>query len=287
MTKPRVSLVLPAYNEAAHLRACLDAIFAQTVRPHEVIVVDNNSTDETAAIARSYAGVRVLSEKRQGVVYARNRGFDAARGDIIGRIDADTIIEPTWVASLLRVFQEDENLAAASGRMHYYDVALSGLVDACDGYFRRALARQLEQQDLVFLQGANMGMRRTSWRHVREHVCGSGGFHEDFDLAIHLQELGLEVRYDDRLRAGISARRTDVGFLSFLNYVHMSPHTYAIHGKNRIHKIYGVSGLALIAYLPARLLHRGYDPRTERFSLKRVFTLRSISRPNPASSSVR
>jgi len=286
MTKPRVSLVLPAYNEAAHLRACLDAIFAQTVRPHEVIVVDNNSTDETAAIARSYAGVRVLSEKRQGVVFARNRGFDAARGDIIGRIDADTLLPVDWIGRVQEFFIHND-ATAVTGAVHYYDVALSKAYDACDRFARTRLARALQPIDQMFLQGANMAIRRTSWLQVRERLCSTQDMHEDFDLAIHLQNLGLSVKFEKDLIANISARRTDVGFLAFANYVQMSPHTYAQHNSAAKRHVYEMTLLAWAAYLPGRLLYRGYDPRTERFSLKRAIALRSVSRPNPSSSSVR
>ncbi len=99
-----LSLVIPAYNEERHLAACLDAVSRQAVMPSEVIVVDNNSTDRTAEIARSYPFVRVVQEPRQGIVFARNAGFDAARGDIIGRIDADTIIPSDWTKHVLAFF---------------------------------------------------------------------------------------------------------------------------------------------------------------------------------------
>src|SRR5579885_2506952 len=93
----RISLVIPAHNEESHLAACLDAVAAQTVRPFEVIVVDNNSSDATAEVARSYSFVRVVREPRQGLAFARDAGFDAARGELIGRIDADTLLPPNWV----------------------------------------------------------------------------------------------------------------------------------------------------------------------------------------------
>src|SRR4051812_42172740 len=99
-----VSIVIPVYNEADQLAACLQAIARQTVRPLEVIVVDNNSTDGTAAIAKRFPFVRLLTEKKQGVVHARNTGFKATRGGIIGRIDADTILPPTWVAQVQTIF---------------------------------------------------------------------------------------------------------------------------------------------------------------------------------------
>lgn len=265
-----VSIVIPAYNEADFIEQCLDAIQQQTVIPQEVIVVDNNSTDNTAEIAAKYPFVTVLRESRQGVVFARDRGFDAAKGEIIGRIDVDTIIPEDWVENIQRIF-ENSNTSAISGVMHY-DVGLAKLVDKIDLFFRRRLARLLAETETVYLQGASMAMRRSAWQRVRHAMCRKSNMHEDFDLAIHLQEFGHEVAFDERLHAKISARRTDVGFLQFANYVFMSPHTYAQHQlKSRKH-MYTVVALAIACYVPARILYRGYDPELEKFSWTRVFT---------------
>lgn len=268
----RVSFVIPAYNEEDYLKQCLTAIQMQTVQPYEVIVVDNNSTDKTAEIARSFPFVKLLHEKRQGVVFARDKGFNAARGEIIGRIDVDTILPSDWVQNVQKIFTHS-SVTAVSGTMHY-DVGLAKTVDKIDLFFRRRLARLLGESDTVFLQGASMAMRRSAWLRVRHALCRKGNMHEDFDLAIHLQEYGYEVAFDERLHANISARRTDVSFLQFANYVFMSPHTYAQHQlKSRKH-MYSVVAVALIGYIPARILYRGYDAEKDKFSWLRVFTSR-------------
>lgn len=268
----RVSLVIPAYNEEQYLKECLEAIQRQTVQPYEVIVVDNNSTDKTAQIAKTFPFVKLLSEKRQGVVFARDRGFNAAKGEIVGRIDVDTILPRDWVQNVRKIFAYSQ-VAAISGAMHY-DVALAQTVDKIDLFFRRRLARLLGESDTVFLQGASMAMRRSAWLRVRHALCRKGNMHEDFDLAIHLQEYGYEVAFDERLHANISARRTDVSFLQFANYVFMSPHTYAQHQlKSRKH-MYTVVAVAILCYVPARILYRGYDIKRDKFSLARVFTSR-------------
>src|SRR5689334_13492261 len=101
MSQLRVSFVIPVYNEAEQIADCLQAIAQQTVAPFEVLVIDNNSNDGTAAVAANFPFVKVLRERRQGVVYARDRGCNAAKGDIIARIDADTIISEDWVETLL------------------------------------------------------------------------------------------------------------------------------------------------------------------------------------------
>lgn len=275
-----VSIVIPAYNEADFIEQCLDAIQNQTVAPKEVIVVDNNSTDKTADIAAKYPFVTVLHEPRQGVVFARDRGFDAAHGEIIGRIDVDTIMPSDWVQNIQRIFA-DSNVSAISGVMHY-DVGLAKLVDKIDLFFRRRLARLLGETDTIYLQGASMAMRRSAWLRVRHAMCRRDNMHEDFDLAIHLQEYGHEVAFDERLHAKISARRTDVGFLQFANYVFMSPHTYAQHQLRSRRHMYTVVALAIACYVPARILYRGYDPELEKFSWTRVFTSRMpASRVDP------
>ncbi|MCO8270262.1 glycosyltransferase family 2 protein [Actinoplanes sp. TRM 88003] len=91
-----LSVIVPVFNEERFLGACLDAVLAQHEPVHEVIVVDNNSTDGTREVLAAYAGrVLVLRESRQGVQHARNRGLDAASGTVFGRIDADTAITAT------------------------------------------------------------------------------------------------------------------------------------------------------------------------------------------------
>jgi len=259
----KISIIIPVYNEAEHLGACLAAIAAQTVTPYEVIVVDNNSTDASVAVASSYDFVTLLREPRQGVVHARTRGFDVASGDIIARIDADTLLATDWVAQARAVFN-DPDVDAVSGVALYYNVAAAPLFDAIDLFFRRRLSRQLK--DRVFLWGANMALRRGAWERVRPALCQRGGLHEDYDIAIHLQELGGRVVFDERLRAQVSSRRIDVGYLDFMRYVWVSPRTYAQHGIRGRRHMYSVVLVCAAGYLPARMLHRGYDPVLDRWS---------------------
>lgn len=263
----KISIVIPVYNEAEHLGACLAAIAAQTAAPHEVIVVDNNSTDDTAAIAAAHDFVTLLREPRQGVVHARTRGFDAASGDIIARIDADTLLETDWIAQVRTVFS-DPSIDAVSGIALYYNVAAARLFNTIDLFFRRRLSRQLE--DRVFLWGANMALRRRAWQRIRPALCHKGGLHEDYDIAIHLQEMGGRVVFDERMKARVSSRRIDVGYLDFMRYVWVSPRTYALHGIRGRRHMYSVVLVCALGYLPARILHRGYDSGSDRFSWSKV-----------------
>lgn len=263
----RVSIVIPVYNEGAQLAACLEAIARQTTTPYEVVVVDNNSSDDTQAVARRFGFATVLKEPRQGVVHARNRGFDAARGEIIARIDADTILPPGWISQVRTIFQSSD-VSAVSGAPHYYDFPLPLLADAIDLSLRGRVARKLKQTN--FLWGANMAVRRSDWLRVRASLCSENRMHEDFDLAIHLQEHGLAVLYDESLVAGVSSRRIDTKFLPFIRYSLVSPRTYAMHGLRSRRHMYPSLVVCWACYLPGRLIYRAYNPKTDSYSLAQL-----------------
>ena len=93
--KPHVTVVIPCYNAAPFLRATLESVMSQTHAPFEVLVIDDGSTDQTAAIAGSFGPpLRLISQTNQGESVARNRGIDEAKGDWIAFLDADDLWLP-------------------------------------------------------------------------------------------------------------------------------------------------------------------------------------------------
>jgi len=277
--KPTISIVIPVYNEESYLAACLEAIEQQSVAPLEVIVVDNNSTDRTAAVARSFPFVTLLHEKRQGVVYARTAGFDAVKGDVIGRIDADTIIAPNWVETLESIFA-DTTAGAISGSVGYYDAPLSDFFGAVDSTFRSYFAWSLGHE--YALQGANLAFRRSYWVLAREKMCNRKNMHEDFDLAIHLREIGCTTAYEPSLRAKVAFRQAAAEPKQFCNYALLSPGTYAQHGIRRRFVMHPVIAIALVFYPLLHMLYLGYDRKTASFSFKKLLLGDFSTRVNPA-----
>ncbi len=106
--KPKVSIVIPAYNEEKYIGRTLFSLLKseqKTDISYEVILVDNNSTDKTVEVAKKFqSGVdlRLIHERRQGRGVARARGFKEARGEIILSADADTIFYSGWIETLTK-----------------------------------------------------------------------------------------------------------------------------------------------------------------------------------------
>jgi len=131
---PRVSVVIPAYNEEDTIKNCLRSLGSQTKKPLEVIVANNNSTDRTGSIAHEY-GASALLVKEQGYVFALRAGMDNARGDVIAVVDADTVVATNWIETIMRTF-EDSSVVGATGSIKIKDERiLSKINNAVYKYF--------------------------------------------------------------------------------------------------------------------------------------------------------
>jgi glycosyltransferase involved in cell wall biosynthesis len=117
---PLISVIIPAHNEEAFIRKCLDSLSKQTLEKKlfEVIVINNASKDGTAGIARKY-NVRVINEERKSVVLARQKGVDVAKGEIIVSADADTVYPQNWLKKIKADFDKNQSLIAVVGWIYY------------------------------------------------------------------------------------------------------------------------------------------------------------------------
>ncbi len=260
----RISLVLPAYNEEHFIAACLDSVASQTEPPDEVILVDNNSTDKTVAIAKHYPFVKILHEKRQGLRYTRNTGMDAATGDVIGRIDADCVLNPSWCAELRRMFA-DPTVNAATGSSYYYDQPMPRFNWQVDRFFRRLAF--IGSGPLLY--GSNMAMRREVWQRIRPEVCMEGEFFEDYDLSIHILKAGYRITYNPKLVVGVATRILDNSPRVFMQTMQHHMGTFRMHGLK--------SGTArkaqytyYVAYPIGRIAKRTFNPTTGKASLRQA-----------------
>ena len=114
--RPSVSVIIPAYNAAAHIARAIDSVLAQSTPPLEIIVVDDGSTDDTAElVARRYPQVTCVRQDNRGCGQARNTGCTAARGDWLAFLDADDAWLPAKLEKQLAL-SVDPRVAVVNAR---------------------------------------------------------------------------------------------------------------------------------------------------------------------------
>lgn len=122
---PTISVVIATYNRGARIARTLDSVLAQTVRPTEIIVIDDQSTDDTAAwIREHYPDVQVATVPNGGSSASRNRGAERARGDVLIFLDHDDDMLPTCVETLVGLLRRFPEARAA-----FADHELKNVVD--------------------------------------------------------------------------------------------------------------------------------------------------------------
>lgn len=212
----KISLVIPVYNEEKIIKQCLEAIFKQIEPANEVILVDNNCTDRSMAIAKKYP-VRIIKEKRQGISYARNAGFNAARYELIGRIDSDTVLPVDWTKKVRQIFNQHPQYLAVTGPIFFNNLPLKPILSSIHSGVYYHFLKRIHGHYLMI--GCNMALRRIAWQKVRNQVImNNKEVHEDLDLAIQIAKYG-EIGYEKELKTDISGRRL-MKFPSNLEYLY-------------------------------------------------------------------
>lgn len=140
-TDLEISVVIPAYNCGAYLCRAVDSVLRQTYSPHEIIVVDDGSTDDTVAAAQSYGErIRLIVQENAGASVARNRGVEAAGGEWIAFLDGDDEWLENRLELTVRVLVENPDLVWATG--NYYECL-------CEKQRRAAATPEAELRDML------------------------------------------------------------------------------------------------------------------------------------------
>jgi glycosyltransferase involved in cell wall biosynthesis len=206
-----VSVIIPVYNREKFLVAAINSVFAQTYRPIQVIIVDDGSTDQSGAIARSYKDVEYIYQENQGVSVARNKGVDAAQGKFIAFLDSDDLWLPhkleTQINYMLKHPEVDitstkiENFIEAGAEMPSW-FNLEDYVKVID---QRIILPTMVMRKVVFLQ---VGYFLPDWRSGEdtEWIWRSRDFNvstyqmsEIFTLRrLHGENLSLKTRAEQK-----------------------------------------------------------------------------------------
>jgi len=188
--QPAISVVIPVYNGAATLRACLESVYRSGFSNFEVVVVDDGSVDESAAVARSFPCTLLQLAKCSGAAAARNVGAQKSHAPVLFFLDADILIPPQALGTIAQAFSEQAELDALFGS---YTKEC-----ACDGFFSQYknlvhhYAHQTSDPEAVTFCTGFGAVRR-------EVFCRLGGFDprqrflEDIEFGHRLHRRGHRI----------------------------------------------------------------------------------------------
>jgi peptidoglycan/xylan/chitin deacetylase (PgdA/CDA1 family) len=205
----KISVVVPALNEETYLPPCLEGLNRQSFKgAYEIIVVDNNSRDRTADVAREMEA-KVVTERHAGITWARQKGLEAARGEIVAFVDADSRARRDWLERIWTALERHPDAVAVSGNVIYergrnFGGNLPHWFGPLVFFVDRALRWVLRKQGSLW--GANFAVRKSS-------LVASGGFNknlrfhgEDAELSLRLRRLG-PILFDKDCMVRTSPRR--------------------------------------------------------------------------------
>ncbi len=217
------TVVIPAYNGAKRLPKVLSRLLEQTGIEQckwEIIVVDNNSSDHTAELIKSYqknwignSSLRYCLETQQGIAFARQKGVNEARGQLIGFLDDDMIPAPDWVAQAIAFGKEYPQAGAYGGQIHGdfeedppKDFAR---IQSFLAIRERGTQPKLyEPEILVLPPGAALVVRKPVWKaHVPEKLALLGRLGksmlsgDDYEVLIHIHKANWEIWYNPQMHS--------------------------------------------------------------------------------------
>ena len=197
-----LSVVIPMYNGAATILNCLEALAQQEELPDEVVVVDNNSTDNSREVVQAAAqrlkhlNITLCHEEQKGCGSARNRGVRSATGEIVAFTDTDCIPSRSWVKNMLRAFKQDPQLSGLGGidqalvlPTSLIGKMLSAVWLTADYNEQALIIRKEDIFNNVYIVGFNCAFRKEFYLKLKgcDAAYQTG---EDFDLVLRGIEAG-------------------------------------------------------------------------------------------------
>ena len=198
-----ISVVIPHLNQPEMLARCLASLRAGQRPPDEVIVVDNGSSALPVALCAAHPGVTLLQEPAPGPGPARNRGIQAAKGEVLAFIDADCLADPLWLSEAERAMTDPAaTILGGDVRIAYTDPARLTLLEAYESIYAYRMDRYIAREG--FTGTGNLVVRRA----VLDDVGPFAGISvaEDRDWGQRATAKGYRIRYVAGMKAYHPAR---------------------------------------------------------------------------------
>lgn len=190
-----VSVIVPAYNAAATIGACLEGLASQSLpgRSKEVIVVDDGSSDETGKIASGY-DVHVTEQPHKGPAAGRNRGVMEAKGEIVLFTDADCVPAEDWIAEMIRPF-DDPEVVGVKGAYRTHQEGIVPRFVQCE--YEERYERMARRRQIDFVDTYAAGYRREVFLRERGFdVRYPSASVEDQEFSFRLAERGYKMVFN-------------------------------------------------------------------------------------------
>ena len=262
----RISVVIPTYNEEAHLGECLQALREGSRKPNEIIIADGMSNDRTVAVAKEYGANVVMNEKRHAAG-GRNAGIAVATGDVIAFLDADCVPDRDWLKEVERAF-EAENI---DGLGTFIEPApTDNIYEEFWGHLSLEEERSYGSQAYYITEKSmKTAFITASCAYRRELLIRLTGFSdyfannaEDIDLCWRALDAGAKLKYEPRAKIIAHSPRDLKGICrkSFRNGVSSSKiqKVYSTKRVNISRKPYGALFVNLVGMLTGRRFARLY-----------------------------
>lgn len=200
---PKISVVVPTYNEESNIVGCLESLQSQTIprKDYEIIVVDGGSADRTRELAEPLCDM-VFIQTSKKVGGARNDGAAASSGKYIATTDADCVIPENWLENIIHTFERNDRIVQVYGtvfplepglKFRFY-LALANIFSRI-GYYTHTL---------YYTLGCNTAFTRDAFMRIGGYKCIDAG--DDLEIAQRMRKIG-KVKLNTRIRVKFSMRR--------------------------------------------------------------------------------
>lgn len=237
-----ISYIVVCYNSETHILKCINSILNQTHTNHEIIVVDNNSTDNTKSIINNLSvknkNIRlILNETNVGYGSAISIAAKNCNGEFLAILNADAFLNTQWAIKMLKAFRDDKNIMSASGAIYFPNGELQstgGMMDKYGAIIQRGSklynSRHIKEDSFFYNDGSSFMIRRQ----ILEEVTFDPNlflYYEEVDLCWKIRKLGYKIEY---VKDAISYHDSGHSFLDMTSFkfYHLAKNRIYVCKKN-------------------------------------------------------
>ena len=203
MNEVFISIIIPSYNRSHYIRLTIDSFLSQNYprERFEIIVANNNSTDDTELILKEYANeisnFRYFNELRQGVHYARNSAARLAMGDILYYTDDDMIADKDLLSEITKLFLIDEKIASATGKIlpKWRVTPPDWVIRYCNNH----LLSLKDSGEEIIISKNDIGVFSCHQAVRKEVFMKSGGFNPENTMGEWIGDGGNRIKYQNKI----------------------------------------------------------------------------------------